>query len=69
MKGKRGAACPFSRPVIQLDIDGVIVAVWPSTRDAHRTGKYDCGGISKCCHGKIETHMGYKWSYQINQQA
>ena len=49
--------------VYQYTLDGLLVAIWPSTSECSRNG-YDNGAITKCCNGKRKTHMGYRWSYE-----
>lgn len=51
-----------SRPVYQYTLDGVLVRVWPSIREAERNG-FNQGGIWYCCHGKYKQYKGFLWSY------
>lgn len=54
-----------SKPVQQLSLDGVLVAIWPSIMEAWRqTGIYQ-QNICSCCNGhpKHRTAGGYKWQY------
>lgn len=50
--------------VYQYTIDGELVAVWKSTREAARIGGYSNSSISKCCRGKRKTAGGYVWKYK-----
>lgn len=58
----------FSKPVYQYSLDGLLVAIWPSTRECGRNG-YDQRSVSACCRGKVKTHKGFKWSYVPLQQV
>ena len=51
-----------SKKIIQRNIDGSFVKLWPSMMEAHRNG-YNQGNISNCCRGKIKTSYGYKWAF------
>ena len=56
-------AAALSKPVQQLTLDGILVALWPSTHEAARqTGVYQ-GNICSCCNGKLRSTGGYKWQY------
>ncbi len=54
-----------SKPVIQMTVCGEILAIFPSAREAERqTGaRNEC--IIRCCKGKQETSLGYKWKYKV----
>lgn len=53
----------LSKQVYQYTLDGELVKIWASTREAGRNGfRQNC--ISLCCTGKLKTHKGYKWSYE-----
>lgn len=49
--------------VVQLDLNGNLVKLWESTRQAEREGGFISGHICNCCKGKSKTHKGYKWMY------
>lgn len=49
------------KQVFQYTLDGKLVAIWPSIKDAGESG-FDRSGISNCCSGKIKKHKGYIWS-------
>lgn len=51
-----------SKPVGQYTLDGELVKVWPSTKEAGRNGFNDTC-ISLCSRGKLNTHKGYRWQY------
>ena len=42
--------------------DGVLVLVFPSTRETGRQG-YNISAVSQCCNGKRNHHKGYIWKY------
>jgi hypothetical protein len=53
-------------PVIQLSLDGVFVAEYPSIKSACLAigvKQLNCS-IGKCCRGIYETGHGYKWKYK-----
>ena len=49
-----------SKPVEQLK-DGMVVATFPSAREAERQTGVPFKCISACCHGKAHTAGGYGW--------
>ena len=50
------------KQVKQMTLDGQLITIWPSTREAERNGfSSDC--IGRCCLGKQQTHRGYLWAY------
>lgn len=52
-----------SKKVAQMDLDGNIIKVWDSIRDASR--QIGCSGsqISNACNGKTHTVHGYRWKF------
>ena len=52
-----------SKVVYQYTLDGFLVNVWESTREAERQLEFKHTNISRCCLGKDKTHKGYRWSY------
>lgn len=66
----------ISKPVIQFDLNGNIIAIWKSISEACRTlGFKSHSKISECCYnrrvlrGKIinkPTAYGYKWKFEDN---
>lgn len=52
-----------SKPVVQYDLSGNLIAVFPSTMEVERTLGYSQGHISECCLGKLKQSYGYKWRY------
>lgn len=52
-----------ARPIVQLDLDGNLIATFKSGKEASReTGVHD-GNIVNCCKGRQLTSGGYKWQY------
>lgn len=65
----------YSKPVYQYTLDGMLVNVWKSIREASRNTKYDFNGIRICCNGgffnntrgkwvNCYKYKGYKWSFE-----
>lgn len=52
-----------SKPVEMVDEHGVVVAVFPSQKEASRVTGICNGNISNCCAGRHKTAGGYKWRY------
>ncbi|WP_449020852.1 NUMOD4 domain-containing protein [Prevotella jejuni] len=51
-----------SKPIQQLDMKaGLIIATYPSLREASLSTGIDCGNISSVARGKRKTAGGYKW--------
>jgi len=63
-KGKFGNESPLSKLVGQYDLNGNLIKVWESTKDAQRkqTG-FKQTGVWKCCSGIRKQYKGFKWSY------
>ena len=59
----------FSKPVIKSDLDGKVLALYPSAREAARQNDTDSGSIAKVCRGEKITHHKHKWSYVTNKQT
>lgn len=49
-----------SRPVIQYDLDGNEIKIWPSITDAEQS--LHCS-INKCLKGKARSAGGFRWKY------
>lgn len=58
----------FSRPVMQMDLDDNILAIYPSVREAGRVTGAEHGTIARVCRGELKTHHGYKWTYEISRE-
>lgn len=67
---KRLGADDKCKPVYQYNLDGLLVAIWPSVSECGRNG-YNISTVSACCNGikHYNTHKGYRWSFKPLQQA
>ena len=61
--GEKNTNGKCSIPIAQLSLDGKLVKVWKSSKDAEREGGFNNAHINDCCKGKYKTHGGYKWQY------
>lgn len=62
MYNKFGVKHHSSIPVVQLTLDGEIVEIYGSSREAERGG-FTQSNIIRCIKGKLKKHGGYKWEY------
>ena len=53
-----------SKPVLQFDLQDILVKEYSSTHQAERETGFDNSSIAKCCKGKLKTAYGYKWKYK-----
>lgn len=53
-----------SKPIIQLDLNGVFIREWPSIKEAVRAG-FNNGNLSQVLNNKAgrTQHRGYKWKF------
>lgn len=58
----RKIAESLSFKVGQFDLEGNLINVWSSAREAGRNG-FDQSHVSACCRGVKQTHKGYRWQY------
>lgn len=58
-KGKKRA-----KKVIQYDLQGKHLKIWPSISKASKQLMISKSNIVACCKGKLKTAGGYKWSYK-----
>ena len=49
------------REVVQMDLDGQIIAIFPSVEDAKKS--LGIKGISRCARGESEFSGGFRWQY------
>ena len=58
------------KPVEQLDLNGNVIAWYPSQMDAAEAlGRMNCRKlISLCCKGKAKTGYGFKWKFAENKK-
>lgn len=61
-KGRFGADCPVSKPVVQMTKDGTIINEFVSIEDAEKQTKSH--SISLVCQGKRKTSGGFRWVYK-----
>lgn len=52
----------ISKPVKQI-LNGEIIQIWESAKEAERSGNFSSSGIRDACVGRSSTHKGYKWEY------
>ena len=52
-----------SKPVKQLTLDGKIVNIFPSAREASRQLGISYKVISKCCNNQLKTYKGFVWKF------
>ena len=52
-----------SKPVGQYTLDGELIKVWPSPREAGRRAGFDNSTIYNVANGKRKTHKGFVWRY------
>lgn len=53
----------MSKHVIQMTLDGSVIAEYPSAREAERVTGIKCQNIGQCCLGRRKTASGFKWKY------
>lgn len=51
------------KPIIQKDLDGNVLAWYPSAFEANKVTGIDASSISKCARGKLKYFRGYIWEY------
>lgn len=49
--------------VYQYTLDGKLVAVWKSAKEAEKQLGFAQSHISSCCNGKLKQYKGYIWSF------
>lgn len=53
------------RPVIQMTMDGTVVAEYPSLYATQKNG-FVCSCVSRCCNGIISKYRGFLWKWKEN---
>lgn len=53
-----------SKKVIQKDMDGNIIAIYPSAKEAHRVTGLSQGHISECCRNETKQYKSFVWQYE-----
>lgn len=64
-QGMFGANHPVSKAVLQLTMSGKLIKRWACASDAVRELGADSGSITRCCKGKVHSHKGFKWQYDL----
>lgn len=54
----------ISKPIIQLTLDGKLIAEYPSAREAERQTGFSNGNINNCLRGRYKQYGGYIWKYK-----
>ena len=63
LKGKFSKDNPLSIPIVQLDLEGFLVAKWDSLMDIKRELGLNICNINSCLKGRLKTSSGFKWKY------
>ena len=58
-----------NKKVVQHKLDGEVIKIWNSIKEATETLNISTGNISKCCQGKISRTGIYKWTYLIEKRV
>lgn len=58
-----------NKKVVQHKLDGEVIKIWNSIKEATETLNIPMGNISKCCQGKISRTGIYKWTYLIEKKV
>lgn len=61
--GKHGKENPQSKPVIQMDLNGNVIAEFESMVEAGKCVGTTQGSISSVCRGVTKTAKGFRWSF------
>lgn len=56
------------RRIKQLDLNGNLIKVFDSIKEASGKTGTNCASICLCCRGKRKTSNGYKWEYDNSQE-
>ena len=67
-KTKRKSNIKSSRCVAQMHINGTIINVFSSIREAEKYTGINNGNICSCCKGKHQTAGGFMWKYITMQE-
>lgn len=52
-------------PVVQMDLQGNVIATWGCLRDITSGTGFSQWSIAQCCDGKRQTAYGFRWQYAI----
>lgn len=61
--GYVGRLNPLSKPVYQLDKNGILIKKWDSSYDAAHEGGFNQNSIRSCAVGNNKTYKGFIWTY------
>lgn len=59
----RKRSLSMNKKVIQKNLDGNIIKIWNSAKEANNEG-FNNGHISSCCNGKLKTHKKFLWEFE-----
>ena len=59
----------LSKVVYQFDLSGKLIAIYPSTKEAHRVTGIPQGSIAKVARGEGFTCHGFIWKYEKDLEA
>lgn len=63
----KGGNHPQAKPVVQLTLDGELIAEFPSSVEGAKSlGKSNGKNITACCRGKQKSAYGFIWLYRDN---
>lgn len=62
-KGKFGELATFKRPVVQMDLNGNVLAKYITLTEACKATGADRSHMAKVCRGKLKKTAGYRWAY------
>lgn len=66
-KGKKTGIVPFSRPILQFDLQDNFIKEWPSGKSIQRELKIEATNIMYVCQEKRKTSGGFKWKYKMKE--
>lgn len=58
----------MARAIVQLSIDGVYIAEYPTVKQGAQAVNGDSSSIVACCRNKAKSSYGYKWLYADDYQ-
>lgn len=61
--GRSGKDNYKSIKIAQLSLDGELIKIWESMREAERLGGFNNCCIGRCCKGACKSHKGFKWMF------
>ena len=62
LKGRTNALSALSKQVVQMDLEGNVLQVFPSLAEAQRQG-FSQGNISSVIAGNRKSHKGFLWAF------